>query len=458
MRLAARLLTIFAMAAATGLALRAWLGVFTLAGVRVASPLGMESAFACAFLALLCMRAEKGEGVEWRLPLVAALGVVALAFAPNLRDPFLSDDYILATRAAFEPARLLALFHTPGGDGSFRPLGYVYFGILRAVFGANPLAWHAVALGIHLGNCALLYLVVKTLWGRGPAAGIAAVLFGLHGTRPEAVTWSAGNFDLLACAFILGATLCGLRRKPVAACALVALGILCKESAYAAPAVMLGLAAAMGRVRESRAAIIGAAGVCAAMLAWRWTMFHGPGGYIDPVTGQAQVLSFHLGSALKAVLLRVWALMIFPVNWDGFGHSVALGIAIAMTAAALLWGVAPARRASLGLLGVTVGALLPAYHLALIGQDLNGSRILYLPAAGFCVLCARVVGARRLTAAALIVASATMLRINLNAWHANAMLADRICAGGGAEPPRHDRNGIVLFANGYEECRELKKR
>ena len=155
--------------------------------------------------------------------------------APNLSDPFLSDDYILATRATFEPTRLLALFHNPGGDGSFRPLGYLYFGLLRRLFGPNPLAWHSVALAIHLANCALLYCIVKTLWGRGPLAGIAAVLFGLHGTRPEAVTWSAGNFDLLACGFTLAATLCALRRKPIATCVFVALAILSKESAYAAP-------------------------------------------------------------------------------------------------------------------------------------------------------------------------------------------------------------------------------
>ena len=317
MRPAARPLTIIALAAAFGLALRAGLGAFSLAGVRVGSPLGLESCFGCAFLALLFIRTSgKQHHSEWTIPLAAALALVALAYAPNLSDPFLSDDYILAARATFEPARLLALFHTPGGDGSFRPLGYVYFGVLRFLFGANPLAWHSVGLVIHLVNCAVLYFIVKELWGQGRLAAIAALLFGLHGTRPEAVAWSAGNFDLLACAFSFAATLCALRRRTLAACAFVALAILSKESAYAAPAIMLGFAAAAGRVRKSRTPILAAAGVYAAMFAWRWSMFHGPGGYIDPSTGQAQILSFHLGSALKAVLLRVWALMLFPVNWD----------------------------------------------------------------------------------------------------------------------------------------------
>ncbi len=459
MRPAARLVITVTSASAIALALRALLGPFSLFGVRVASPLGIESVFACAFLALLFVRAQAKEApAQWNLPLAVALAIVALAFAPNLNDPFLSDDYILAARATFEPARLAALFYTPGGDGSFRPLGYVYFGLLRFVFGANPFAWHAVALAIHLANCALLYFIVKTLWNRSTLAIIAALLFGLHGTRPEAVAWSAGNFDLLACMFTFAATLSALRRNAVAACVLVALAILCKESSYAAPAVMLGFAVAAGRVRESRTAIIGAAVMCAAMFLWRWSLFHGPGGYIDPSTGQPQVLSFHLGSALKAVLLRVWALMLFPVNWDAFVRSPALAAAILAGAAALIFGGSPRRRLSLALLATTVAALLPAYHLALIGQDLNGSRILYLPAAAFCVLCAHLVHTKRIAAAALILASAAVLRVNLGAWHEDAILADQICAGVSSQAPIHDRKGIVFFANGYAECRELKGR
>lgn len=456
---AARLLKILAVAAALALTLRALLGPFSFAGVRVASPLGLETTFGCVFVALLLVRTpSKVDRAVWSLPLAAALAVVALAYAPNLRDPFLSDDYILATRATFEPARLAALFHTPGGDGSFRPLGYLYFGLLRRLFGANPLAWHSVALAIHLTNCALLCFIVRTLWGKGPLGAVAALLFGLHGSRPEAVAWSAGNFDLLACGFTFAAVLCALRRNAIGACVFVALAILSKESAYAAPAVILGFAAAGGRVRESRTAIFATGAICIAMLAWRWILFHGPGGYIDPSTGQAQILSFHLGSALKAVLLRIWALMLFPINWDAFARSAPLAIAILASAGAIVFSACPRRRVSLALLATTVAALLPAYHLALIGQDLNGSRILYLPAAAFCVLCAHLVSMKRAAAAVLILASVVALRSNLNAWHEDAVLADQICSGVSSQAPIHDRKGVVFFANGYAECRQLKQR
>ena len=459
MTLASRSVTLLAAAAAVLIALRAALGPYSLLlGVRVSSPIGLESVFACGFLALLfCRPPRKEQPFEWRIPFVFLLGLIALAYAPNLRDPFLSDDYILAARATFDPPRLAALFHTPGGDGSFRPIGYVYFGLLRRLFDANSTAWHSVALSVHLVNCALLYWIVKSLWNGRAAASIAAMLFGLHGTRPEAVTWSAGNFDLLACAFAFAATLCALRRRTLAAAGLTALAVLSKESAYATPLLILGFAAAASRVRELRAPILASAAVCAAMLAWRWTLFHGPGGYLDPATGHAQILSFHLGSALKALLLRVWTLLLFPINWDAFSRSLPLALAVIVSAATLILASPPSCRISLALLGTTVGTLLPAYHLALIGHDLNGSRILYLPAAGFCVLCGRLVQTRRTLAAALILSSALILRINLSAWHDDAILADQVCAGTTSQLPIHDRKGVVFFANGYAECRELKR-
>ena len=110
-----------------------------------------------------------------------------------------------------------------------------------------------------------------------------------------------------------------------------------KESAYAAPAVIFGFAAAGNRLRESRIrlALIANIAVCATMFAYRWSLFHGPGGYMNPATGQPQVLSFHLGSALKALFLRVWANLLFPVNWDASAKSAILAAALAAGAGAI---------------------------------------------------------------------------------------------------------------------------
>lgn len=467
MRLAVRSLTAVSLAAALAISLRAWMGPFSVGPLRFVSPMGIESLFAASLLAMLLLRCQGASEVSGKAgpfpvtALLLALAAVAAAFIPDLRDPFLSDDYILVSRATLDPARILAVFHTPGGDGSFRPLGYLYYALLHQFGGMDPLKWHACALAIHLINCALLYAIVWTLWpGRGTAF-TAAVLFGLNGTRPESVAWTAGNFDLLACAFTLAATLAILRRRVWLALPLLVLGILSKESAYAAPAVIFGFAAAGNRLRESRVrlALAASVAICAVLFAYRWSLFHGPGGYINPATGKAQVLSFHLGTALKALFLRVWANLLFPVNWDASAHSPVLALAVLLGSAALVYAAFTnriPRRVALSMLALTIGAVLPAYHLALIGDNLNGSRILYLPAAGFCVLCAYLVGRNRLAAAALVVCAGAILLHNLDAWHRNAVLADRVCAGTATQAPVHDLNGVVFFANGYRECVEMK--
>lgn len=440
------------------------MGPFTIGPLRFASPMGAESVFAAALLVLVLTRCEVAPAVPGKTPpfavapLLAALTVVAAAYIPSLWNPFLSDDYILVSRATLDPARILAVFHTPGGDGSFRPLGYLYFALLHQFGGIDPVKWHACALCIHLINCALLYAIVR----RAQPAFIAAVLFGLNGTRPESVAWTAGNFDLLACAFTLAATLAILRRRVWLALPLLLLGLLSKESAYAAPAVIFCFAAAANRLREPRIrlGLIASIAICAAMFAYRWSLFHGPGGYINPATGQAQVLSFHLGTALKALFLRVWANLFFPVDWDASPHSALLAAALLIGSAAIVYAAYSnriPRRMALSMLALTIGALLPAYHLALIGDNLNGSRILYLPAVGFCVLCAYLVQTNRLAAALLMLSSGLVLLHNLDAWHRNAVLADQVCAGSTMQPPVHDLNGVVFFANGYNECVEMKR-
>jgi hypothetical protein len=510
MRLAAvRSLTAVSMAAALAISVRAMAGTFMVGPLRFASPMGMESLFAGAFLAVVLLQSQRSAAragpvapaARFQIaPLVAALAVVAAAYIPSLRDPFLSDDYILVSRATLDPARILAVFHTPGGDGSFRPLGYLYFALLRHFGGMDPLKWHACALAVHLINCALLYAIVLSradplVRGRPPGrlagswqrwialaksgsrgtradqwgspgvrptflAFTAAVLFGLNGTRPEAVAWTAGNFDLLAGAFTLAATLAVLRRRVALALPLLFLGILCKESAYAAPFVICGFAVAGNRLRDSRIrlGLIASIALCAAMFAYRWSLFHGPGGYIDPSTGQPQVLSFHLGATLKALFVRVWANLLFPVNWDASAKSTTLAAALLIGSGAVLYAAFANRlplRIALSMLALTIGALLPAYHLALIGDNLNGSRILYLPAVGFCVLCAHLLQSKRRAAALLVISTGAILLHNLDAWHRNAVLADQVCTGATIQAPVHDLNGVVFFANGYQECVEM---
>ena len=144
-RFVAIILGCAAAVAVIGLGLRAFIGPYRIARLGVNSPLDCEGLFAVALLLILWVRST-GASVErpdtsgaslFYLPLLLLLILAVLANNPAA--PFLSDDYILVQTSFASPAQALALFLNPGGDGSFRPLGYLYFGLVRLWAGYDPL-------------------------------------------------------------------------------------------------------------------------------------------------------------------------------------------------------------------------------------------------------------------------------------------------------------------------------
>ncbi len=236
---------------------------------------------------------------------------------------------------------------------------------------------------------------------------------------------------------------------------LVAAGILFKESAYAMPLIAFALIP----IRPNRPFLIGSCCVCATLFAWRWHLFHGPGGYIDRATGQPAILSLHLLSAAKAVFLRIWGILLTPIDWDApMSWWLPLAIAASLTGllAITIWSRSPAsRRTQLCLIAATCCAVLPAIHLALIGQSALGSRILYLAGAPFALLIGSLMpkaGRRSIIMSAVMLAGmAGILEHNLNAWHRAALQTRTLCHDESAKPPG-TVEGVPLFQNGFQEC------
>ncbi len=462
------------------------MGWFQLGGIWIRSPFTLETIFTLstgALLLLACRRHEPGRTetpLSADLPLLLlALVATALAYSPNLRDPFLSDDYILVTRGTLAPHEIAVAFVTPGGDGAFRPVGLIWYGVLHALAGAHFFPWHFSILALHLLNCALLFTVVRLLWANGLASVTAALLFGLHGTRPPVLAWASDNFDLLACALSLTAAWCLFRPEirrvwttVVIALFLLTLAILCKESAYATPAIIFCLAAAAGRLRDQtvRLFLAGSVVVCVILFAWRWALFHGPGGYLDPVTGRPAILSLHVASTLKAVGLRLWTILLFPLNWSApTGIWVAAALLLGCGAVLfLLWSSTGLRPlVVLSMLAATLCAMVPMLHLAAVGESALGTRIYYIPALPFFVLAGHVVASvaskRRAIVglAALVLSTVIVMEHNLRFWHQAALAADQVCdaVAHGEPAPANSAAlpGILSFGNGLKECVALKE-
>ena len=129
--------------------------------------------------------------------LVAALAAVAgLAFLRTADAPFLHDSnshvMAAAARSWKETFRIFCV-HPAAGDFFYRPIGYLSYSIDSKWAGFLPVRWHIWNMALHGLNSGLVYYLARLLaLSRAPSLG-ASLVFALHGTRPEAVSWVAGS-------------------------------------------------------------------------------------------------------------------------------------------------------------------------------------------------------------------------------------------------------------------------
>jgi hypothetical protein len=453
------------------IAVRMLFGPFRLGLLSVTTPLNPEGFFGLAVTLLLCIGAAGSLSLSKssRRTLVAAslgvvvVGIVALRRALGIY--FLSDDFILVkigegwNAAAFR----YSITHG-GGDGFFRPLGYASFAFDAVWGGRNPQWWHVTSLAIHCANAVLVLLLAKRLGASVWAAAFAGALFAVHGIHPEAVVWIAGRFDLVATFFLLtGLLLFTITAQPhsvlfhIGALTCFTIAALSKESAFVFPLLVAGYALTNRQPLKSTASYFAFAVI---LFTYRWSLFGGIGGYFNPATGRPAALSLGFGSTLKAVAIRLWMALYFPLNWS---TDTSLPLALLATAymAALMWLALrskPSRLAVPVAAGVLV-SVIPVLSLLAGSPALAGSRVLYLPSVSFAILLAMALdgipGRARYTVAAIVLLfQFAALQHNLGFWEAASAQVKAACATGAPVLPA-SINGIPALANGEQECIDI---
>lgn len=310
---------------------------------------------------------------------------------------------------------------------------------------------------------------------------MGALVFSLHGSRPEAVTWIAGRFDLLMTLFVLVSFLLFIRYRETGVGSFLwlsvgrfAMAVLIKESAFCLP-FLLGLYLYLrsdwdrGQLR----CLLPHFGTAILLFAYRWQLLGGIGGYKNPETGLPEILDLSLLSSLKALTFRLWAVLLFPVNWSVEPHPL-VALLLVLSSLAWIWLVArnPVRSSHLLLaLGFTLLAALPALPQLLIGPNLEKDRLLYLPCVGLALLVGSLVGfssqglRMRLAVAVLVLFTFAALQHNLSIWKEVSERCRRFCKEAGAIlTPEITRvvgwnlpgnlRGVYLFQNGFPECLE----
>jgi hypothetical protein len=452
--------------------------------------LNLETVVAVATLLTLLGRRRAGDGeakAGFRIEATDALRMSAAATLALLvywraaHSYFLSDDFVLVNMArAFHasPAagKYAVMFTHGGGDGFFRPLGYISLFWSWPWAGFDPTRWHAIGLTLHIVNVLLVYILAGAMGWSRTGAWLASMLFAVDGAHPEAVAWVAGRFDALAATFVLIALIAFVRlwERPSAISGAVAglamtLGILTKESAYAAPLMMLVFAASKPGSFSRRMRFVAPFIALAAFLfAYRWTVQGGIGGYVT-AAGTPQIFELNVVSMAKALLLRLWAILFFPIDWAA-GAPAWLVILASAYAAVWIAVAATSRAKHTALaLGLALAAAIPPVQQLLIGADLEKARLLYLPSVGFCLLAAaaldRTATAFRARASlAMLAFSGAFLLHNLGVRETVAAKAKTVCAAvascSNSEALRGlpgSIDGVYFFANGLPECARMDR-
>jgi hypothetical protein len=401
--------------------------------------------------------------------------LVASAFYRAADFYFLSDDFILLKYAQSFSYNFRTLFATPGGDGFYRPLAYVSMALTSAWAGLNPAYWHWLGFALHAANSILVFCLARVLGLPRLASAFAAALFAVHGTRPEAVIWVATRSDLLATLFVLIALITFILSRGSLLLRVVSLlsmflAFLSKESSYTVPLVLVVFLASNGGLRTRRGwySLVPFFVVAAGMLAWRWILFGGIGGYLNSA-GQPEALSLGVMSVLKTFALRLWAVLFFPINWS-HQPGLVFGIVMVFYLVALVW-LLKAQVAWSDLLlpiGFLLVLALPPLSQLLIGPDLQKARFLYLPSVGFCLLLAAMAQhlktkSQWVVSIAIVVFNLAALLHNMTAWEYASQKARAACSVAAkcatvVSGVPGSLNGVYFFANGFPECVEMQQK
>jgi hypothetical protein len=418
----------------------------------------------------------------WFLVLVAFV-----LYRSALRIGFLSDDYVLADWASRRE------WVHAAETGFVRPIVPMFWAFLSAVPLRFEVTLHAVNILLHALNGLLIVAIgVKAGFPRVEAAA-AGLLFLMFPALTEAVAWVSGMQDVLMTTFALAALAATLAlgtgpqsarvrtagspntdaMMSVGAVAASAIALGVKETAVVIPALAWIVTwASPGGVKRGaqRVTLVAMSAVAAAYALFR-AVSGLAGGYGD---GFSRYFVKQLIVEPFASLGQPWS-----AAWMDAHPVVASVRALTILAllAAAFWSWRrddAAFHRSLAFGSWTVIGVLPVFSFFHVSATLEGSRYLYLPAAGFVLFVAGMTGqlfarSRRMAAvslgALLIVVgmpAASALQDELARWTAAAQLRDAVlssfvelipasqCESIAVEGLVDNINGAYVFRNGFE--------
>jgi Flp pilus assembly protein TadD len=341
------------------------------------------------------------------------LGLPALIYLPSLANDFVWDDHgIIGSHAWVQELRHIPFLFSPeywnqyfpGIKGQYRPLRSITLSLQYAVWGLNPVPYHAFNVLFHLLNVWLVHRLLLRLTGRRGVSWVGALLFGLHPMHTEVVAWIKNRTEIMALMFSLlslegylrAQEALGRRRRAgwaAASTLACALAILSKEVALGLPLIAIAHAVFLAHGRRLALACSLPLLVPVGLFVVHKLLFlqGGTDPGLPPLSlgTHAMLVLRTLGSyavllAVPAVLNADRALDLAAVTsgWETWAcAAVVLG---AVILAAFFWHRGQ-WLALFALAWVFIG-LLPASNVHLLHTRPLADQRLYLPSVGFCLL------------------------------------------------------------------------
>ena len=146
------------------------------------------------------------------LGLLLVVSLTLVAHAPGLRGDFVrwDDNTHITQNPVIREINLhnLRVMFTEPVAKLYCPLTWLSFAVDCRIWGRDPFGYHLTNLLLHLGNTALVFVLIHRLLRDRlatalPVALLAAAIFGVHPLRVESVAWATERKDVLFVFFYL---------------------------------------------------------------------------------------------------------------------------------------------------------------------------------------------------------------------------------------------------------------
>lgn len=271
------------------------------------------------------------------------------------------------------------------------------------IWGGNPFGYHLTNITLHFINATLLYFIVYKSSKNRALALSSGILFSIFPGNVEAVAWICGRFDVFSIFFYLCSLLLFIKfireKKRIfyfASLTATCLAVLSKEIAFSIPFSIVLWDSFFGRefrnekLRQRVLWYIPYFVIIFVRLVWHIYIFGGIGAYGASQGKSLHITNYFNGWILEGLFINFPLRLIAPFNYQANQtYWLHLVIILLVFFGILTFLIFTRKNIPKGLIFSILFifvSIAPVYNMLNgVSRNLQSSRFLYLPSAGFCM-------------------------------------------------------------------------